>query len=183
MSRFFIKIAKICVWVFVPMIFISGTKLNYKTLEENNLFYGEYAFQVSGSLNQNLVGAINFETTTKTTVNGVIFSTVQLILDNDYQNVSHSMEFIISKENVSGQISNGSYEVSRDFDGFLNYSDGVFGFANIDTLGELPFFTKNGKIEIEYLSDTILVGTLQVRLRNANNELINLKGDFVATKK
>lgn len=183
MSRFFIKIAKIGLWVFVPMILISGTELNYKTLEENRLFYGEYVLQVNGDLNEDLVGIINFETITKNTDNGVRFSAIKLILDNDNQNLNHSMQFIIANENLSGQISDGLYLVSTDFDGFLNYFDGVFGFANIETLGELPFFTKKGNIQIKYLGNNILSGTLQVRLKNANDELINLSGDFVATKK
>ncbi len=143
MSKFILKIVKLGLWVLVPTLFISGTKLDdHLTLTSN--VDGDYTMQVTGNLNNKLSGAVSFETATATTSKGISFSTLKLKLDNKESGLPHSMEFLISKENTFNLLPIGTYKVLRNQEGFLNYFDGVFGFANINALGELPLFAQNG---------------------------------------
>lgn len=180
MSQLFIKTAHIGLWAIVLIFLVSEIKLNNNVIDEN-FFHGDYSLQATGNLNQKLVGVVNFETAIETANNGDTFSVLKLNLGNTEEELNHSMEFLIAKENRTKHISKGTYQVLRDVDGFLNYFDGVFGFANIDTLGELPFFAKSGEIRIESIDQDELVGTLRLLLKNTNGKSIRLKGNFVAT--
>ena len=100
MSQIFSKIAKIGLWVLVPTLFISGTKLDNQPVS-SMLNDGDYTMQITGNLNNQLSGEVNFETAIETTSKGISFSTLKLKLDNKEQVLPHSMEFLISKENIS----------------------------------------------------------------------------------
>lgn len=182
MSRFFLKFTKISLWVLVPIIFISGTKFN-SSKTENDFFSGKYVFQTSGILNQNLMGMVNFETITEVKANGETYSILKLSLNNLDQSEKHTMEFLISKPTSLGQISRGSYNIVKSHNSFIDNFDGVFGFADIEVLGELPYFAKSGKIQISGIDDARLSGTLKLKLKNANNKFFDINGNFVATKK
>ncbi len=181
MSQIFSKIAKIGLWVLVPTLFISGTKLENQP-GSSMLNDGDYTMQITGNLNNQLSGEVNFETAIETTSKGISFSTLKLKLDNKEQVLPHSMEFLISKENMTAILPTGTYKVSEKQEGFLNYFDGVFGFANINALGEVPLFAKNGEIQIDYLDNSTVKGTLNVTMSNTIGNAIQIRGNFVATK-
>ena len=92
------------------------------------------------------------------------------------------MDFLISKKNASHKISPGTYKVTNDSDGFLNYFEGIFGYANINESGEMPFFTNEGEIKIKYIDSKTVHGFLKLYLDNANNESIHIEGNFIAKK-
>ncbi len=181
MTQFFVKIAKLALWVLVPTLFISGTKLDNRLVSTAHN-YRDYNMQITGNLNNDLSGKVDFETSIVTTSKGVSFSTLKLKFDNQERFLEHSMEFLISKENTSGKFKSGTYEITRRQEGLLNYFDGVFGYANIDALGELPLFAKSGRIEIEYVDDIKVQGRLSVQMGNSIGNSVQIKGDFIATK-
>ncbi len=182
MSHFFTKIAKISLWILVPLVLTSGTKFE-STTSEGKVFSGEYLLRASGTTNQNLIGTVNFETITRTKQDGVRFSILKLTLKNTDDATRHTIQFLISKPKKLGQISKGSYQVSKKSQGLLNNFDGVFGFADIYVLGEMPFFAKSGEIKINHINDERLGGSLKFKLKNAKGQFIDLSGDFIATKK
>jgi hypothetical protein len=92
------------------------------------------------------------------------------------------MEFLISKENTAGMLPTGTYEVSRNQEGLLNYFDGVFGFANIAALGESPLFAKSGKIKIDYLDDRTVRGNISIQMTNSLGKRVGINGDFIVIK-
>ena len=60
MLQFFSKIAKICLWVLVPTLFISGVRIEpLRTLAAP--VDGDYTLQVTGNLNKSFSGSIAFE--------------------------------------------------------------------------------------------------------------------------
>lgn len=181
MSRFFLKIAKIGLWVVVPTLFISGTKLDSQQ-SSVRLIDGDYTIEITGNLNNRLSGVVYFETAVETTSKGISFSTLKLKLDHKEPVLPHSMEFLISKENTSARLAAGTYKVSGNQDGFLNYFDGVFGFANINALGELPLFAKDGEVQIDYLDDTTVKGALNITMSNTIGKTVQIRGNFAATK-
>lgn len=181
MSKFFSKIAKIGLWVLVPTLFLSGTKLDNQS-SSTILVNGDYTMQITGNLNNKLSGVFDFETAIETTSKGITFSTLKLKLDSRESVLPHSMEFLISKENTTDLLPAGTYKVSGNQEGFLNYFDGVFGFANINALGELPLFAKSGEVQIDYLDNTTVKGTLRLNMSNTIGKSVQIRGSFVATK-
>lgn len=181
MSQFFSKIAKIVLWVLVPTLFISGTKLDNE-LSLPALIDEDYTIQITGNLNNNLSGEVDFETAIEKTSKGISFSTLKLKLDNIESALPHSMEFLISKENTTDLLPSGTYEVSLKEEGFLNYFDGVFGFANINAMGELPLFAQSGEIQIDYLDKTTVKGSLSIQMSNTIGKAVQIKGNFIAIK-
>jgi len=80
------------------------------------------------------------------------------------------MELLISKQNQSISIKKGKYGVAEDIEGFLNDFDGVFGFANVGSIGEEPFFAKKGSVVITQLTELGLRGNINITFK-CNNEL------------
>lgn len=173
--------AKLGLWIFVPTLFISGTKLNNE-LYSKTLVKEDYTMQITGNVNHDLSGVIDFETAVETTSKGILFSTLKLKLDNNEQVLPHSIEFLISREITAELLPVGTYKVSKEREGFLNYFDGVFGFANINALGELPLFAESGEIEIHYLDKTTVKGKLNIQMSNTIGRSVRIKGDFTSTK-
>ncbi len=81
------------------------------------------------------------------------------------------------------KIGNGRHEISGNIEGFLNYFDGVFGFANLNEFGELPFFAKNGAVTIDNIEDKILKGSINVVFENINEESVAIAGNFIALRR
>ncbi len=181
MNRVLLKIGLLSLYGVFCAFLLSGAKVNSKAIS-NLESHGTYAIQSTGSLDQYLGGEVNFETSFETNKNQNSTSILKLKLACEDNTFEHSIEFLIAKENTSNQISKGSYLVSQENRGFLNNFEGVFGFANINSLGELPFFAKSGEVHIDFADDITVVGTLNVSLQNANGKSINLTGDFVALK-
>lgn len=179
MLQFISKLAKIGLCILVPTLFMSGTKLD-KGLVSARLD-NENSIQLTGSLNKNLSVAIGFETAIQTTSKGIAFSTLKLKLENN-EVLPHAIEFLIAKENSKQPLSKGTYKVSSSHKGLLNYFDGVFGFANIDALGELPLFANKGEIRIDTLNDTNVEGSIKIQMIDAVGKSISINGNFIATK-
>ena len=180
-ARFFTKLTKLVIWVLVPVLFMSGAKLE-KLTSSKIIEEGDYSIQMSGSVNDNFCVGVDFDTSIVTTSRGISFSTLRLRLDNTDNVGSHSMEFLISKENTAGMLPTGTYEVSRNQEGLLNYFDGVFGFANIAALGESPLFAKSGKIKIDYLDDRTVRGNISIQMTNSLGKRVGINGDFIVIK-
>jgi len=180
MPRIFSKIGNLVLLVIVSTLFISGTKLDLKpltTADEDD----DYTLRLTGNLNNYISGGVNFETSRVTTSKGISFSILKLKLDDKDHFLKHSMEFLIAKE-TSKSLSKGTYKVSSNKEGLLNYFNGVFGFANINALGELPLFAKSGEIQINHLDETRVNGIIRIQMSNGVGKSVYVKGNFVATK-
>lgn len=183
MPHFSTNFFKISTVLLLPLFLFSGIKVDNEVYSPSNvLLIGEYDLQSTGNLNKNFTGDITFETSIEKTSSGTSFSTLKLKLDDGKSNAEHMMQFLISKENSSNKMALGTYKVTKDDDGFLNYFDGVFGFANIKALGELPLFAQNGEIKIRYIDAKTVRGYMRIDLHNANGKSIHLEGGFMAKR-
>ncbi len=176
------KTVKLGVCLFTLLIIVSGGVEGPEN-RDIVLLEGRYIIKSSGDFNKELKGYINFETSKERSANGKNFSTLKLYLKNEDKSPKHSLEFLISKQNQDKYIPVGSYSIVKDIDGFLNYFDGVFGFANIRDLGEAPLFAHKGKITIDHFDDNSLSGLLTVNLQSSGGKRIYVTGSFVATKR
>ena len=176
------KTVKLGVCLVTLLIVVSG---GVESPENKDivLLEGRYVIKSSGDFNKELKGYINFETSKEKSANGKNFSTLKLYLKNEDKSPKHSLEFLISEQNRDKNIPVGSYSIVKDIDGFLNYFDGAFGFANIRDLGEAPLFARKGKITIYHFDENSLNGLLSVNLQSYGGKRVYLTGSFVATKR
>lgn len=175
-----IKTFKIALWIIAPVILISNINFD-RGLSSEAVYSEECSLLAKGHMNEILTGVMEFETTSEKVGNGISFSVLKLRLLNKQVNPEYTMEFLISKQNKTGQIPSGSYGIAKDDTGLLNYFDGVFGFANINSLGELPFFATNGEITIAHSDSESVLGSMNVTLKNNDGKKFVLSGDFIAS--
>ena len=182
MYHYILKSLKISFWFLLPLLFISGTKggQNFYT---SNYFEGSYELQATGVLEQQLCGVVYFKNTLQTNNQGIQYSTLTLKFISSESSDQHSMELLITKQDQSSLIKKGKYGVSEDIEGFLNDFDGVFGFANVRSLGEEPFFAKKGKVVIAQISELGLKGYIDVTLKCNKGNKIFINGSFSAAEK
>ncbi len=170
---------KLVLWTAVSLLFVSHN-VSYKDEVDYIDLDGTYALRTAGAHDLELNGRINFESALEVTANGSYFATLKLNLESSSKDRRHSMGFLISKQDRAKPIGAGTYRISRDIDGFLNRFDGVFGFANIEADGELPYFATRGKVGILRLTKNKLRGSIDIELENANGKQLIIRGDFTA---
>lgn len=178
MDKLTTKILKIFFGV-VAFILVTSSSSKGEVVPVN--FFGEYTLHATGDYDIKLNGKVVFEQAIETSVNGTTFSTLKLDLKNE-ENGLHHIGFLISKENESKPLDSRTYKVSKQINGFINHFDGVFGFANINTIGKTPFFANSGKITIKQMDDRKVTGYLEVVMYNSNHKKINVKGSFIASR-
>lgn len=182
MYHYILKSLKISFWILLPLLFISGTKSGLD-FHVPNYFEGSYELRATGALEQQLCGVVYFENTLDTNTQGIQCSTLTLKFISNESSDQHSMDLLITKQNQSSPIRKGKYGVSEDIKGFLNDFDGVFGFANVRSLGEVPFFAKKGKVVITQITELGLRGYIDVTLKCAKGTKIFINGSFSAAEK
>ena len=182
MYHYILKSLKISFWILLPLLFISGTKSG-PDFYVSNYFEGSYELQATGAFEQQLFGVVYFENTLETNNQGIQFSTLSLKFISNGLSEQHNMEVLITKQIQSNSIKKGKYRVSEDIEGFLNDFDGVFGFANVRSLGEEPFFAKKGKVVITQISELGLRGYIDVTLKCNKGNKIFINGSFNAAEK
>jgi len=181
MYQYILKSLKSSFWILLPLLFISGTEHSQDSYV-SNYSEGSYELQVSGALEQQLCGVVYFENTLETNNQGIPFVTLSLIFIENESLVQQNMELLISKQNQSVPIKKGKYGVAEDIEGFLNDFDGVFGFANLRSIREEPFFAKEGKVVISKISELGLKGYLDITLKCNKGTKIFINGSFSATR-
>ena len=182
MYHYILKSLKISFWILLPLLFISGTKGD-QDIYVSNYFEGSYELQATGALEQQLCGVVYFENTLETNAQGIQCSTLSLKFISNESSDQHSMELLITKQNQSSPIKKGKYGVSEDIEGFLNDFDGVFGFANVRSIGEEPFFANTGKVVITQITELGLRGYMDVTLKCNKGNKIFINGSFSAAEK
>ena len=165
----------------LALLFVSHNVL-HNELRDTTEPRGSYTIKTIGENPLELKGAITFETSVETTSRGVRFVTLKLNLENTNEIGSHSMGFLISRQGKLKAIGSGTYRISEKINGFLKQFDGVFGFANIEVLGESPYFAREGRIVIEKIDVESLSGSMDISLVNLEGKQLIIKGDFSAER-
>lgn len=143
---------------------------------------GNYNLITTDGSNLELHGNILFDTAIERSGTGLISSVIQLQLKSNPTEVTHSMGFLISRHELSVMLPEGTYHIAKNSAGYFSNFDGVFAFANVSVLGELPFFAREGTIVISNIEQCSLEGSLEVKFRNADSKSLNIKGNFKAVK-
>ena len=143
---------------------------------------GQYEIVVKGDTPLLLRGTVNFESQPAITREGMSYTKWNIRLRNHEGGDRHFLDFYLVDALSSNALDKGSYHITENVESFFSEFKGVFGFADIDQLGELPFFSRQGRITIFEVGEKSLTGTLQLELRNASGKKIALEGNFMAVK-
>ena len=143
---------------------------------------GEYELLVTGSDKLFLQGNINYNTNTRISEEDTDCPTLHLVLHQEDNPGSKILDLYLAHPELTNPLTRRSFNVSEEIRGFVRDFEGVFGIADIDCLGELPFFSKKGQIEILDSEDGLLAGFLNIQLSNALGEIIQIEGNFKASR-
>ena len=137
---------------------------------------GRYELTVEGQEVLCLQGNIFYNSTQNQ------LSAWNLVLRDESKEAEHALDFYIADQNNHNGVEQGNYPITENIEGLFKEFRGVFGFAEIDQLGELPYFTEEGRITINKIQKETLTGHLQLTLSNNNGETIRVEGKFIAPK-
>lgn len=181
MPQFQNKKIKIGLWIILPVLLLAFISLG---LSKNNyeVMDGEYFLRTSGTLNSEFKGKIVFEEGEKI-YNGMVINNLGLTFKGLDDNSSARLQFLISRKAQQGAIAKGTYSIANNKRGFLNNFNGVFGYADVEALGEKPLIARKGSLVIRDKDPEFLRGTLNVRLEEINGESLFIEGYFIASKK
>lgn len=164
----------------MPLLLIASVRC-VKSAQPELFLSEEHSLRATGHLNEIFKGVMRFETMSEKAANGNSFAVLRLRMDHESEHPEYAMEFVISDMNDLSAISAGTYRIAKDDYGLLSYIDGLFGFANIKDLGELPFFVHNGQITIVQSDAERIKGSMNVTMENNDGKKFQLSGDFIAS--
>ena len=137
-----------------------------------------YNIELSGDINSQLDGLMQFTSTVEKLNHGVPYSTLILELKN---NSEHKFSIIISQVNGGEPFSVGTYNVLKNKDEAFAVIDGVFGYLNMVKSNELPYYIEKGKIKITKIDKEKAIGYIDLELEDYYGKSIAMEGDFLAS--
>lgn len=180
MYHYILKSLKFGFWILVPLLFSSNAEVVPIELVDNHK--GNYYFSATGALEESLQGKVFFGTSTESTNEGISYASLSLEFLNQDGMESHAIKIIISKHTQLQTFKTGQYHVTENIEGFLNRSEGVFGYVNINALSEQPFFSNKGAVVVQQITKNEVRGNINVAFASNNGERILIKGEFHAVK-
>lgn len=175
MYQFFIKTTKFVVLGLLPFLLISnsGKEIGLVDLEYAKTYLAETALKEYVAY----PSKIEYRTNHEKLDQGGFYNTLVLSFGEEKDGSHATMEFLISEKGASKKLSKGIYPIS-EIEGFINNFDGVFGVANVNRLGEKPFFAKKGFIQINELNLQGVSGYMDVTLVNEIGTTIRITDNF-----
>lgn len=175
MYQFFIKTTKFVVLGLLPFLLISnsGKEIGLVDLKYAKTYLAETALKEYLAYPSEVQYRTKFEKLNE----GGFYNTLMLSFGGEKNSSQATIEFLISEKGKSKKLSKGIYPIS-EIDGFINNFDGVFGVANVNRLGEKPFFAKKGFIQINELNIKGVKGYMDVTLVNEVGTTIRVTDNF-----
>ncbi len=143
---------------------------------------GHYNIVVKGEHPVYLNGIVDFDAHSTVSGNGETYTKWNIRLRDHEGYNRHFLDFYLVNTLSSDVLEKGSYRISENIESLLTEFRGVFGFADIDQCGELPYFSRKGRITILNAGEESLTGSLELELRNAAGRIIEVEGNFSALK-
>lgn len=176
--QFIAKFLKILFFGIMPFILLSGgSKVN---LESSEVDKGTCSFNIDGEINFYLNGKATFTKEIEQDKFGNTIDNLLLSFTSVNGGEKQTLEFIIAyTAKVNHDMPVGVHRI-KNLDRLLNKFNGVYGFADLGGISELPFFIKSGDVTISESFSNNVDGKLEVQLENANGESLNVQGSFNA---
>ncbi|WP_405385047.1 hypothetical protein [Maribacter sp. LLG6340-A2] len=176
MIQVVIKSLKMLVFGITPLLLIAGG--SESPVNNVRVDQGTFRFQFSGKNNDSKVGLASFQMKNEVDELGRKIKNLVLRFVPENGCNADKIEFIIAS-NINTNITTGNYEVA-DLDRLIHQYNGVYGFADINELSELPFFAKDGSLSINVDYNETISGNIEVTYENAEREPLTIKGFFNA---
>jgi hypothetical protein len=179
MKLFIVKITKMILLGFTPLLLISSAggegilEHGFKGMELLVTFGEDEICLPYGLVYQERLSALE---------DGSFFpSLVISVPKNTCAPQGHkAMELVISQGD-GREIGKGQYSITG-VSSFLEPYSNVFGVANYDAWGELPFFATSGEIRIAHKEDQQIYGYLQMVCENQKGDQLTIEGPFMAQR-
>ena len=140
---------------------------------------GHFEMVISGTNELYLTGSVFLDTTRRVDDRGKTYPEIRLRLKGDGASQNNFVDLFLATPELSFPLSGGTYTVTENVRGLFRDFDGVFGFADLDQFGEIPFFSRQGKISLMQANNELLLGSLKMELGNTHGEVIEIEGNFV----
>lgn len=176
------KTAKMSLWLLLPMIFITGASMDGS---EAALFpsveNGTFNFKTDQNQIEQLEGKASFFYPEGNSHHG--FHSIELVFEDLLTHKGYKMGLTLKKEDGKNQGPIGYYKIDSQNLGFIPNNNGAFGFVDISFLGEQPYYTKSGTINITHANEKVLHGIINLSLENFQEGNLKVTGNFIATLK
>ncbi|MFC4095965.1 hypothetical protein [Euzebyella saccharophila] len=176
------KTAKMCLWVFLPMIFITGASMEGRDAALfSSLENGGFVFKTNQVQLDQMEGKANFFYREASSSKG--FHSIEIVFEDVLDHKGYKMGLTLKKEDRTNQGPIGYYKIDSKTLGFIPDNNGAFGYADVSILGEQPYYTKSGTINITHANEKVLHGIINLSLENFQEGNLKVTGNFIATLK
>ncbi|SHI54803.1 hypothetical protein SAMN04488513_101606 [Pseudozobellia thermophila] len=168
-------------WLLLPIVLISNTRTSdNRLLDDPFVEDGSYVVKAKEISDLTISGKAVFKKSALLKGQKKKFSRIEINLGPSKNGIQHTMGLVLFKQADGSNNPVGHYNVSQKTLGFSPVGEGVFGFADVGTLGELPFYTEHGTVYVSKEENGLLSGTLNLVMRNFRGKAIKITGSFRA---
>lgn len=161
----------------VPLILlVSGSDTEGERLV---LKEGTCQFKILGKTNLDLTGVAMFKSISENEGRDILRNMLELTFEFNSETSKELIRFMVPQKLGQQNVEVGKYRI-KSVKGLLNDVEGTYGFTDLGTQSELPYFVNRGAINILKSDDNGLVGSVEMEFRNTEKEILHVEGFFNA---
>lgn len=142
---------------------------------------GQFQLNAYGVANQDICGSATFIEKVTQDRKGEESSQVWLKFDFSTTEDHNSIEIVLSNSQVKDIKVGKAYKFDNRSQTYADF-DGIYGFADIAAIDELPFFAERGTLTVKEMDGNVIQGELNAEFKNASKGKIIFKGSFNANE-
>ena len=177
MPNTLIKIFKVLFLGLVPMLLISNRHQEIELPAQSGESFSFHSNNLVKTLDTS--SDVEIKANTFDMPDGKSSLELELLIQEDGE--PYTISLFISGVSQSAERFHKKYTVAP-IEGFLSDFSGIFGVVNIDSLGEKPFFSKTGNIELVAMANDRLKANLNMQFSNEKGKTITIYGEFNTIK-
>jgi len=160
------------------LMFSSGSMVKAKV---PSIDEGQFLLSAYGVANQDICGSATFSQKINEDRRGHESSQVWLRFDFSTTANHNSIEIVLSNSKIKDIEVGRSYKFDNRSQLYADF-DGIYGFADIATIDELPFFAERGTLTILAVEGNLIKGAINAEFKNASKGKIVFQGSFNANE-
>ncbi|MBU3026552.1 hypothetical protein Q4603_11815 [Zobellia galactanivorans] len=180
--QFFIRAGKFSFWILFSFLFLSSETVENGFVNAENKDAVYPMISAMSDVDEALAIPMVFEMNDIASKNGRLYTTLELMMNNADKR-ENVMGILVSMSSADTTNLLKKYTVRPNAESFLQDFKGVFGFVNVDDLGEKPFFAYNGTFTVNEYNGLSMSGDIHIQFQNFEGQIIQVKRKFTAVKK
>ncbi|CAZ95949.1 MULTISPECIES: hypothetical protein [Zobellia] len=180
--QFFIRAGKFSFWILFSFLFLSSETVENGFVNAENKDGVYPMISAMSDVDEALAIPMVFEMNDIASKNGRLYTTLELMMNNADKR-ENVMGILVSMSSADTTNLLKKYTVRPNAESFLQDFKGVFGFVNVDDLGEKPFFAYNGTFTVNEYNGLSMSGDIHIQFQNFEGQIIQVKRKFTAVKK